>query len=136
MDINPLSIKAIWLRGTIYFDLKEYEKAINDFNFVIKSDTNDYEKLLKYESLDLVSFIRFHKNGLPPKGTLERSFPKVDGLNFFIMALEKRGISKFFLEDYGGAVRDLLFIDKMHGISPSSNKTLAMSLFETNLYGA
>ena len=52
------------------------------------------------------------------------------------MALEKRGISKFFLEDYGGAVRDLLFIDKMHGISPSSNKTLAMSLFETNLYGS
>lgn len=128
LDINPFSIKAIWYRGTIYFDLKEFEKAINDFNFVIEADTKSYEALLFCESIGF--FCHTGGSGFkqaPPKSSS-------DGLNLFSRALEKRGISKFFLEDYAGAAQDLLFLTGTTNISPSTYKFLAISFVKLKLY--
>ena len=76
LEINSVYTEAFLYRGTVFVALKEFEKAINDLNFVVKSNSKS---------------------------------------SMTSLALERRGLAKFFMKDYLYISALSIFIGKKRG---------------------
>ena len=95
LEINSVYTEAFLYRGTVFVALKEFEKAINDLNFVVKSNS---------------------------KSSMQS------------LALERRGVAKFFMKDYPGAAKDFIAAIEInpYEFPASSYKILALAKDKTN----
>ena len=95
LEINSVYTEAFLYRGTIFVALRQFEKAINDLNFVVKSNSKS---------------------------------------SMTSLALERRGLARFFMKDYTGAAKDFIAAIEINPdeFPASSYKILALAKDKTN----
>ena len=119
------------LKASFKKDIGDFEGAILDLNKALKINPNYVEAYL-YRGSIYVAIKNFEK--------------AIDDLTFVVesktttsmesLGYERRGISKFFIEDYEGAAKDLLKALKINPkeFPTSSYKVLALSKMKTMNY--
>lgn len=98
LKVNPNSITALYFRGIAYYELKEYGKAILQFDKILELDHLNYDAL-KQKANCLYS-LENYKDAIPIFTRL-LLFNSED-----FQVYLKRARAKYFLEDYSGALQD------------------------------
>ena len=136
--LNISSVKAetaedFLLKASIKKDKGDLEGAVNDLNKALEINTA-YTEAFLYRGTIFVALRQFEK--------------AINDLNFVVksnskssmksLALERRGLAKFFMKDYPGAAKDLIAAIEINPneFPAGSYKILALAKDKTNDYEA
>ncbi len=115
LEINSVYTEAYLYRGTVFVALKEFEKAINDLNFVVKSNSKSSMQLLGLERRGVAKFFMKDYPGAAKDfiAAIEINPDEFPASSYKILALAKDKTN-----DYEAAI---LYFEKAIKFEPNSS---------------